>query len=126
MKEENNIEIIKTMKNMNDWWNEKKSKRIIDTLEAQEKNKQKNILYTALEQLEDPEQIREFFKEYAQTLTSIEEKEKEAVARDNIVFAIGYYSDDKLLKRWNDALWVLPDHLIVTIRNGNNLAKKNV
>lgn len=91
--------------------NEKAKKRIIDMLIEKHKGRNKNVLFTAIEYLEDPDQIREFFEQYAETLISIEPQHRKIIAKDNIIYVIGYFSDASLKKRRSDALWGLPNHL---------------
>jgi hypothetical protein len=64
----------------------------------------RNVAFTAIEQLKDEAQMREFFEQYVESLRGkVEEDPPEAVARRNVGYIVGYY-DRETADRWMKAL----------------------
>lgn len=76
---------------------------LLKKLQAKKPNR--NVVFTAVEQLKDEAQIREFFQQYVEWLKSSVEQDPEAVARQNIGYVVGYYNKETA-DRW---MKVLPD-----------------
>ena len=61
----------------------------------QNKEPDRNVVFTAIEQLKTPEEIKEFYQEYIEWLkTNTELSDPEKVAKENIGYVIGYYSQE--------------------------------
>ena len=81
--------------------------KIIDKLK--QKDPEKNFLFTAIETLENPEEIKEFREEYTSVMkeqgTSDRAKEHpKEVADDNICIVLDKYFDDAISDKWFEAL----------------------
>ena len=55
-------------------------------------NPERNLAFTAIEELTDPEEIQQFHEEYREYMT--EEGYSDKVADSNIGYILGYYGDD--------------------------------
>ncbi len=76
-------------------------KSLLERLQAEKPDG--NVAFTAIEQLKDEAQIREFFEQYVELLKGEIEDDPEAMARQNISFMVGYY-DKETADRWEKAL----------------------
>ena len=74
---------------------------LLQRLQAEKPDR--NVAFTAIEQLKDEAQIREFFEQYIESLKGAVEEDPEAVARQNIGYIVGYY-DRETVDRWMKAL----------------------
>jgi len=71
-------------------------------------NPKRNPLFTAIEELKQEYEIKQFYKEYISYIkkegnTKEVRKNAENIANSNIGYALGYYSS-KTSKRWNKLL----------------------
>ena len=75
--------------------------------EMQAKDPKRNPIFTAIDMLKTDDEIRQFVREYEEFLlanTNDEIRGKEVqVARDNVGYVLGYYSDG-VMKQWYAAL----------------------
>ena len=76
-------------------------KNLLEKLQAEKPGR--NDAFTAIEQLKDEAQMREFFQQYVESLKGAVEEDPEAVARQNIGYIVGYY-DRETADRWMKAL----------------------
>ena len=74
---------------------------LLQKLQAEKPDR--NVAFTAIEQLKDEAQMREFFEQYVESLKGAVEEDPEAVARQNIGYIVGYY-DKETADRWMKAL----------------------
>lgn len=70
--------------------------------ELQEKNPTQNVMFLAIEELKSEAEMHEFFQQYVELLKQEFIRDPEAVAKQNIGFAIGLY-DRETAKRWMEA-----------------------
>jgi len=76
-------------------------KNLLEKLQAKEPDR--DVAFTAIEELKDKAQIREFFQQYVELLKGAVEEDPEAVARQNIGYIVGYYNKETV-DRWMGAL----------------------
>lgn len=73
----------------------------------QEKDPKRNVVFIAIENIDEPEQMREFYKDYVRYLTEHEDDleglSPESVARDNVGYVVVYYGKETTDK-WMDAV----------------------
>lgn len=68
----------------------------------------RNVVFTAVETLTDPTEIKQFYQEYVECLRQHGDSEKvradpEAVAKNNIGYIVGYYNKETA-DRWISAI----------------------
>ena len=94
-------------------WEETQRKPDLDLIERLKREKpNRNVVFTAIEKLTEPEEIRKFYRQYVDYLRAeakdIEVKNNpENVARCNINYIVGYYitqNDHEVEQRWMNAL----------------------
>lgn len=75
---------------------------LVETLQAQ--NSERNVLFTAIEELQTPALIQAFCLQYLQTLKTRHNSDRAAdLARGNIIFAIACYGQ-AVSSQWRSAL----------------------
>ena len=89
------------MKNIEGGPGPRTPKNLLEKLQAEKPGR--NVAFTAIEQLKDEAQMREFFQQYVESLKGAVEEDPEAVARQNIGYIVGYY-DRETADRWMKAL----------------------
>ena len=71
--------------------------------ELQAKNPDRNVAFTAIEEIKDPEQMKQFFQQYVAWLKEASQENPEDVAKQNIGYIVAYY-DKETADRWMKVL----------------------
>ena len=76
-----------------------------------EDDPKKNIALAAIDKLRDPEEMKAFFREYAEWQKETINEDPEKVAKENIGYWLSRISDKELLEKWEEAVPGIIDSL---------------